>query len=436
MNSPTLVPRLSLDTFPTELLYAILFYVIGFNPNILDVLPLRTVSRKWRAIVNGLEFWHHPEFLICPTAKSWRRPCSAEDIMNDIIGYSEPFLRDILSDGHLVGSTCLGRKTSWHFESLESLNRVVARVPGFQLSCKSIILSFLPSSPSSTFDTLQQLNVALVSLTIANVPFVDLDVMCEFDSLQHLTLMRSSYKGKLSRISTLRSLRSEEMQSTLEAVRGSFLPLGSATILERLSLVFLKQDYIELAERDIRCPFYFDQLQHFKVLKELKVWPVWNTVCRVIAKTDIRLSSLDLYVDTVSEYGGIKFEDMISIFAGTGLSSVKTLRFTERGRWNAENRKEIFQAMTGLPMLVDLELSPLWFDWSWIELFRGSSLKSLKWSINGSRVVGFPYRIQDMELEQQMYQEFGKIFQDLPEPPHLEIKVASHIAMEEVDTLL
>jgi hypothetical protein len=90
-----------------------------------------------------------------------------------------------MSDGHLIGSTYLGRKISWYFQSLESSeSRRSREFLVFQLSRKLIILSFLPSSINCTFDTdlwsLQTLWVA------------DLDEICGFDSLQPLTLMGSS----------------------------------------------------------------------------------------------------------------------------------------------------------------------------------------------------------------------------------------------------
>src|SRR5436190_22487573 len=102
----------------------------GNDHNLPQILVLRSVTRRFRAIGNEADMWHKQSFDLGELFHSHRDT----DRKNE--AREGEFFKALLSDKDLVH--CLERKTAWQFSSLEGLFAVLRDVPSFQQNARAI----------------------------------------------------------------------------------------------------------------------------------------------------------------------------------------------------------------------------------------------------------------------------------------------------------
>jgi hypothetical protein len=145
MNSHQSNSRKTILSFPNEILHQIFSHILnsgkfrikfqdenGNDHNLPQILVLRSISRRFRAIGNEADMWYDEEFDFAHLVFRRRFQKRKYEVCEGL------FLKALLSDKEFV--RCLGRKTAWRFSSLEGLFTILRDVPSFQQNARTIRL--------------------------------------------------------------------------------------------------------------------------------------------------------------------------------------------------------------------------------------------------------------------------------------------------------
>jgi F-box domain len=256
----------------------------GKDYEVAQILVLRSVCRKFRAVTADLGFWYDAEFLFADLA-------TREQVGSFMRPYDEQqFLKVLFSDADLVNS--LGRrKIDWKFDSLEGLLAVRNDVPLFIENARTIYLEILennemrnldsdPSSLDLAIDILSECD-RITTLNIRLAENVDLDEIA--DALPSLEILKCSgighCSGSLQELDHLRELHVNSWQSDISTTP-PLLPLNSAETLTKLTLE------CGIVGNPI---FDTEPLDVFINLKSLEIGPLCDSICDFIIRAKIRL---------------------------------------------------------------------------------------------------------------------------------------------------
>lgn len=270
---------------PNEILVEILSYIVydrriyGYKEiDYPQLLALMHVSRRFRVLLLQHEIWHDIKFDFAQFVDIY----GGSTTTTSISIATTHFCRHLFSDALLRAT--LEVKTDWYFSSLEVVFAVLAYLPSFTKSARSIILNF--AEYEGAMDRLYDCkNITRLDLQLAWIgPTPDLTEISSRLKTFRLDILNLSlndkYDGHLRDLQGLQeySVRQQLTSGHLEGI----LPTRSARTLTRLTL--------------IRCHFLPDvTLKAFMNLKHLKTqWqPVEDSLRNLIWNLPAYLYSLE-----------------------------------------------------------------------------------------------------------------------------------------------
>jgi hypothetical protein len=286
------------------------------------MLVLRSVCRKFRAIIPELDFWYDAEFLFADLA-------SPESVGSSLRRhYEQQLLQALFSDANIVDS--LGRrKTDWMFESIDGLIDVMDSVPLFAQNARTIYLEALdldeddlglgiePQSLDIAFDTLSACD-HVTELTIRLGYTIDLDLIAaSFPSLEILNCFETNdYSGSLQELSCLQILRLDGGDNYISNMT-TMLPLRAAETLTELRLDCATVD---------NPIFDSEPLDAFINLKSLNIGPLCDSISDFIIRAKIRLDVFE--TSLIQEYAPI--DKFVNMLQAESLRDIKEFGLTSR----------------------------------------------------------------------------------------------------------
>jgi hypothetical protein len=289
-------------SIPNEVIHHILSFLpdltrdqpfVHYNSNgkdyaVAQMLVLRSVCRKFRAITAELDFWYDSEFLFADLAT----PVPFGEFMRPY--YDQQFLKALFSDADFANS--LGRrKTDWKFESIEGILAVIDGVPLFAENARALYLEILehdemrnlgsdPSTVDIAIDLLSECeNVTTLDIRLAEN--VDLDEIAEaFPSLEIFRCSEAEqHSGSLQELDRLRKLYINSWSTDISTTL-SLLPLNSAKTLTELKL-----------DGGIvgNSVFNTDSLNVFVNLKSLNIGPLCDSICNFLIQAKFHLDAFE-----------------------------------------------------------------------------------------------------------------------------------------------
>jgi hypothetical protein len=263
------------------------YQVNGEDYEVAQVLVLRSVCRRFRAIIADLDFWYDADFRFIDLI-----PPSYED-RESRFGHARyperQFLKALFSDANLAKS--LGqRKTAWRFESLEGLMAVMEGVPLFVQNVRAIDLKIMdvdsarPSDCDTAINAITSCSHITTLSTRSGYRLQALNlskIAASFPALETLSCDKNnSFHGSLALLDRLRKLRLDYFDNQAP-IPQRWLPLRSAETLTELTL---------------RCGPYVDtqifditSLERFINLKTLHIGPLCDSIIDFVIRAQIQL---------------------------------------------------------------------------------------------------------------------------------------------------
>lgn len=329
-------------------------------------LILRSVCRRFRAIVNESDFWLALNFRFASLLK--RRLSAREE---------GGFLTTLFKDRHLV--KCLKRKTAWTFHNLNSLFAIIIYIPSFTQHARNIALDIADNEdylysdgPSAVTTAIKKLAVCqhVTSLSIRWTIYVDLDAVAQsFPLVENIKLGDIiDCHGSLRRLTKVKELTidngsvSESPSKFLSLV----IPAESAKSLTSLNVVAYA------GEESGTIPAVL--LNQFVNLTHLCIRPLGNEMCDSITHAKFQLQELE----TVLVDRFISESKYLNIFPSQ--SHLKKLSLKTYGLSKEQCRQIVLAVTSNLHSLQHLEVE-MALDCSLCRLFtRMVHLRYLQWS--------------------------------------------------------
>ena len=391
--------------------------VAGYH-KVSQELILRSVCRRFRAIVNESGFWLAQNFKFASLLKR-----------NLSHRAEEEFLRTLFRDRHLV--QCLQRKTMWTFDSLNSLSAVIECIPSFPLHARNIALPMVdhphyrPSyGPSAVTTAIQKLAICqhVTSLSIRWTIYVDLDtIVRSFPLLENIKLDDIiSCSGSLRSLTNVKKLTigngsfSEDPSKFLSSV----IPAESAKSLTSLNVATCS-----MKETPTIPTVLFNQ---FVNLTHLCIRPLGNEMCDSITSTNFQLRDFEMILADkfISE------SKYLDLFAAQSLRHLKKLSLRADGLSKEQCRQIVIVVTSNLHSLQHLEVD-MALDCSLCSLFTSMvHLRYLRWHCSYSRFdasdepLSYEKRFQRSTNSTNKAQKSLELaFADFAQKPRLDIYV-------------
>ena len=332
MNSHKSNSEKTILSLPNEIIHKIFSHILnsgefrvkfqdenGNDHNLPQILVLRSVTRRFRAIGNKADMWHKQSFdlgQLFPYPSLLRNDRKYEAREGE-------FFKTLLSDTDLL--CCLERKTAWQFSSLEGLFAVLRDVPSFQQNARAITLDDFKNGLFVALDRLRACD--RVTKISASLPYEygDLNLVTDsFPFLEELELFElDEFRGIMRHNASL-SIGSLQANSRLQTLVLGFanpdranpkffqrllLPLNSAKTLTKLVL----HDCDRISD-DIPT-----SLSIFRNLKELRLNSIPDGFRDVLNHATFTLTTFK--VDFVDRH----FPDMRAVLTSDSLRELKHL---------------------------------------------------------------------------------------------------------------
>jgi F-box domain len=358
----------------------------GKEYEVSQMLVLRSVCRRFRAITSKLDFWHDADFRfteLIPPRKIYGDHLLPEDL--------SLFLEALFSDADLVESLS-ERKTDWVFESLQVLAAVLGSVPKFMENVRAIHLELLEPEyfmhPSRLSVAIGEISIGrpkLIELSTRLSNFVELDeIATAFPTLKSLTIAEAGeIFGSLQQLGQLRKLYISAWEEI--GPDRPWLPLGSVATLTQLTLE---------CGPEVDMPLFFDidSLRAFVNLKSLGLRPLTEALCDFLIGSQIQLHTFEIRLNQQH----VRIPRFIDLLHAKCLHNLKELDISSfrdgRRSHNATSQywRLAFDAFTCLlPSVEEVQLdAPL--HRKWCPYFaRMPNLKILNWDGSGNPTFGF-----------------------------------------------
>ena len=388
------------------------------NHKVAQELILRSVCRRFRAIVNESDFWLAQNFEFASLLK--RRLNNWEE---------GEFLRTLFKDRHLV--KCLQRKTAWTFGNLNSLFAVIKNIPSFPQSARNIALAIVdnqdyrPSDgPSAVTTAIEKLAICqhVTSLSIRWTMFVDLDaVVRSFPLVENIKLEEIiDCHGSLRRLTNVKELTidngsiSEDPSTFLSLV----IPAESAKSLTSLNVITSPMKEAATIPTVL--------LNQFVNLTRLCIQPLGNEMCDSITSANFQLQDFE----TVFAEKFISESKYLNIFAAQSLRHLKKLSLETYGLSKEQCRQIVVVITSNLHSLQHLEVD-MALDCSLCRLFMSMvHLRYLQWRCSYSLFDasdeplpgGEPFQ-KSTNLTDKAKKSFELAFADFAQKPRLDIYI-------------
>jgi hypothetical protein len=302
MNSHKSSSGTTILSFPNEILHKIISYTLisgefrikfkdenGNNHNVPQILVLRSVSRRFRAIGNEADIWYGESFDFGHLVSFNRWEGRKKEALEG------DFFKTLLSDKSFV--CCLERKSAWQFSSLEGLFAVLRDVSSFQQNARTIALHDFKNGVSIALDRLRACDrITKISVTLLIEPS-DLNSIAEScPFLEELFLYElDEYYGMMRQDAAL-TIGSLRMNWRLRTLALGFAADRADNILFRTSLVPFNsaQTLTKLILQD--CSQVFDSLTEsvlsvFRNLKDLRLNPFPNGFRDILNRATFTLTT-------------------------------------------------------------------------------------------------------------------------------------------------
>ena len=350
---------------------------------VLDILVLRSVCYRFRAISAELGFWCNADFVFTDLIHPDRR---------DLVA-AENLLRALFSDVNLINS--IGqRKTSWTFENFTELKLVLKLVPLFKQNARVIHLegfmdddNYASNSPRSGRNKAICTLFACSHITELYIRFpnsIDLTaIAAAFPFLEILHCPEAhDFHGSLDSewLSDLRTLHFYVSKHANQP----WLSLRSAETLTELRIEYDQGVVIPVCDTD--------SLGAFVNLKSLPIRPLTKSFCEFINGARIQLDVFE--VTLVQPHSPIRrFVDMVQAECLRYLKELRISNFQDDLFYPDETEKywsEVFDAFTSaLPSVQEVWLrTPLHVKWC-PHFARMPELKRLYWDGSENTHFGF-----------------------------------------------
>jgi hypothetical protein len=327
-----------------------------------DIISIRSVCRRFRAVFNELPFWYDGDFdlLDLISNREWLYPI---ELFEDC----RAFLEDLLSERQLIERFVL--RSKWRFRNLISFQTVHKFVPSFSENTTAVVLEsdFTRATASTKFRhgrswesplTLRGLSpddesdcrwlcplldakartpiqrflvnlgnchcLTTLQLSTIRAP-LDLDSIVRFcPQIKGLRLTRiMQYKGNLQGLSLLQELDVRNFTSPINVPMDYILPKNSALSLTRLSIVH--DEWMD-PEDDIS-PVWPTLLDVFLNVTSLCISPVTDSFCDFIVRANLSLIDFRAQVTHGAE---VTMTKVVDIFSAQSLRNLRHLRFSIR----------------------------------------------------------------------------------------------------------
>jgi hypothetical protein len=390
------------------------------SPHFDQILPVRQVCRRFRAVANELKFWHDDDFEFSQISPSY----DGEPKL--------PLVETLLTDPHLAD--CISKKRVWTFRSYREFCIVLERVPVFQNTVSTLRLFWASSSTrhlsfgatdATPFDTMVPELAScsnLTTLQLLAVPTLDLANISEYcPGLEKLFVKNYRYDapyrqwhGSLQGLSNLQQLSlinlggAERRQWSPNA---NVLPSSS---IASLTLLVIIDGQPEVTNYIVR------SLSTFVHLKHLSLEPLTEEALDKIMRAKFQLTEMKISF-------GLNLIDEVELrlaFSSAALHGLESLdlSFHEDYDWFT-SAHEVVDVVITLQYLQYLKLTRLPMHLSMCRKFSQLvNLKAITWL-----VTSFHDDIDESEglydEEERAERELKVAFQDFVEQPLVSVTI-------------
>lgn len=353
-----------------------------------QILLLRSVCRRFRAVAAELDFWHDIDFAFGELVPSldFDTPLSWRDLQE------ERFLKALFADDSLANS--MGRrKTDWKFQSNGALKAVIECVPLFKQNARVIYLEIMGEgerphwdrSPSPLDIAIQNLAVCsgITTLNTNLANDINLSTIANsFHCLESLNLYQNGpCHGSLWRLHRLQKLRVDDCVGNISDLY-RYLPLHSIETLTELKIESINVG---------NSAFDTSSLDMFINLKSLVIGPLCDSICDFIIRSQIHLNVFEVTI--LREY--LPIDKFIEMLRAPSLRNVKEFGLSN---WRDDTSdihateqfwSRIFDAFTSILLSVEeVQLSGPLHLGSCPLFARMVNLKLLNWDGTANPVFG------------------------------------------------
>ena len=413
----------------------------GISYNTPQILVLRSVSRRFRAICNDLDFWYKDDFdfsSLLPSYVFMTLPPSR--ILN--------FLRALFEDEMFASR--FSHKAGWEFSSFENVLSVIATVPFFHRNVRRITLKLLEQVNMSTAIRVLVICHHVVTLSLQINPGYIGNPQCiqsfDLSSIEHSFPLLENLKlsGLVKYEGYLKNAKLQNLSVYIPSVVGvtpylkqSLFPFNSAPTLTRLCLV-VSSSKSKLGEENP-----FDDLVN---LTTLELVTLSKKLCNLLTTAKIKLHHFTVKI-YMSEH---KTKSLVAMFSSPSLQQLETLAMnyeppdTEDSEGYMESSMKIIHSITSNIQSLRIFRVDMGMDISWCCLFvQMTNLQILRWAIQKEYRVerkDFPGQYDDVVIfphvegctgwedsRIKVVEEFQRIFANFEEKPHTVIEFSKWV---------
>jgi len=446
-NDPSTIDSHSVPTIltlPNETLHNILSFISKFSTrrfnrngvfvkyssngkqyNTSQILILRSVCRRFRAITLDLDFWYDRYFQfthLIPGSyrERWR---ARKASLSKLLEREMQFLKVLFGDTTLVDA--LGRrKKEWKFDNFRELEAVMQGIPLFMQNARTIYLAMLPGIVDRSLDKAIEKVAACSHITTLIMRMggsLDLNkIAASFPLLETLYChCIKDFRGSLQQLAFLQSLslRVDDIPN----LHQPWLPLQSAKTLTELMLKCGPEADISF--------FDISSLDELTNLKFLEIGPLSPPICNYLlrSKTSLDIFATELFPRLAP------IEKIREVFQATCLNNLREFalstpledcssRSETCFHTAPETKQDLFLAFDAFTsMLSSVEKVQLSVPLAHIDccpfFSRMTNLKLLTWY-----GAAYPTLGDDWESEQEKVEmSLGKAFEKFVEKPRFTV---------------
>lgn len=385
-----------------------------------QMLVLRSVCRRFRAIIPKLDFWHDADFRFTELIPARGL---GDDLLPDVDILR--FLEALFSDADIVESLS-ERKTDWVFENLQILGAVLGSIPAFMKNVRAIHFELMEPDyfmyPSRLSIAIDQISIGLPTLTELSIRLSNIvqlnEIATAFPTLESLTVTEADeIVGSLQQLAHLRKLHISAWEENQRD--RPWLPFASAATLTQLHLE---------CGPDLGMSVFFDtdSLRAFVNLKSLGFEPLTEPICKFLIGSEIELNAFQIRLN--QQHVRIpRFIDLLHANCFQKLKELDISSFRDENhvhKTTSQYWRLVFDAFTCLlPSVVEVQLdAPL--HWKWCPYFaRMRNLKILNWdgSANPTFGLGRKGRMSAERVKAKMVKKLDETFANFMEKPEFAV---------------
>lgn len=369
-------------TFITDLSNEILALIFSFLPishcqktgdtNCIHLLVLRSVSRRFRHIVNNADFWLSDNVDVYTL---YKHQCESKGFrfVNE-----HKFFQNLFTDTEFV--TRLSRRIIWRFSTLEFLIAVINNIPKFYTNCRKIELK-IGRDFGVALEHLANCSLITHLSVRFDVDKIDLAVIGKiFPYLQHAIFVDiNDYEGGFETYAHLRTLKFHCKNEFI--LIKQLLPLRSSKHLMNLGI----GDCFDVSD-DV---YNGNHLNQFENLIYLSIGVLTPLLCELLNRCTFQLRHLDIIAfPSISQANEIG-----NLFSAQCVTQLEILTLFIWKHHDAHHNEcqyceLVVDALTSCLTSVRILSITMCFDISWYERFaRMSKLEVLKCRIYPEFVI-------------------------------------------------